>query len=106
VLVEDDAHSLVGLVSYRSVVRLMAEGFDRSTEEAPAVKAIMVRDPVSVTPDTPTLEAIDLMRHHGVSCLPVVSAGKLVGIVSESDFMSIAYELLESRLGGAHDAGA
>jgi hypothetical protein len=35
-----------------------------------------------------------------------VSAGKLVGIVSESDFMSIAYELLESRLGGAHDAGA
>lgn len=99
VLVEDDAHSLVGLVSYRSVVRLMAEGFDRSTDDAPAVKEVMVRDPVSVTPDTPTLEAIDLMRHHGVSCLPVVSDGKLVGIVSESDFMSIAYELLEARLG-------
>lgn len=99
VLVEDDAHSLVGLVSYRSVVRLMAEGFDRGTDDAPAVKTIMVRDPASVSPDTPTLEAIDLMRQHGVSCLPVVSAGKLVGIVSESDFMSIAYELLEARLG-------
>jgi CBS domain-containing protein len=106
VLVEDDAHSLVGLVSYRSVVRLMAEGFDRATDEAPAVKSIMARDPVSVAPDTPTLEAIDLMRHHGVSCLPVVSEGKLVGIVSESDFMSIAYELLESRLGAGEGESA
>jgi len=101
VLVEDDEHSLVGLVSYRSVVRLMAEGFDRGRGEALAVKSIMERDPVSVSPDTPTLEAIDLMRQHGVTCLPVVSEGKLVGIVSESDFMSIAYELLESRLGAS-----
>jgi CBS domain-containing protein len=65
----------------------------------------MVRDPVSVTPDTPTLAAIDLMRQHGVSCLPVVSEGKLVGVVSESDFMSIAYELLEGQL-GATGSGA
>jgi CBS domain-containing protein/gamma-glutamyl:cysteine ligase YbdK (ATP-grasp superfamily) len=106
VLVEDDAHSLVGLVSYRSVVRLMAEGFDRATDVAPAVKAVMVRDPVSVTPDTPTLAAIDLMRQHGVSCLPVVSEGKLVGVVSESDFMSIAYELLEGQLGATQGSGA
>ncbi len=105
VLVEDDAHSLVGLVSYRSVVRLMADGFDRSTEDAPAVKTVMDRDPVSVSPDTPTLEAIDLMRHHRVTCLPVVSEGKLVGIVSESDFMSIAYELLEGRHGALDKSG-
>jgi CBS domain-containing protein len=98
VLVEDDDHSLVGLVSYRSVVRLMAEGFDPSSDETPAVKSIMERDPVSVTPETPTLEAIDLMKKHGVTCLPVVSEGKLVGIVSESDFMAIAYNLLENQL--------
>jgi len=99
VLVEDDAHSLVGIVSYRAVVRLMAEGFDPSHDETPAVKAIMDRDPVSVAPDTPTLEAIELMRKHAVTCLPVVSDRKLVGIVSESDFMSIAYKLLASQLG-------
>jgi CBS domain-containing protein/gamma-glutamylcysteine synthetase len=100
VLVEDDAHSLVGLVSYRSVVRLMAEGFNPDHDEIPAVKTVMTRDPVSVTPETPTLQAIDLMRQNGVSCLPVVAHGKLVGIVSESDFLSIAYKLLESRSGG------
>ena len=97
VLVEDDAHSLVGLVSYRSVVRLMAEGFDPAADDVPSAKTIMDRDPVSVTPETPTLEAIDLMRENGVTCLPVVVAGKLVGIVSESDFMSIAYKLLADQ---------
>ena len=77
----------------------MAEGFDRATDDTPAVKAVMERDPVSVTPETPTLEAIDLMREHGVTCLPVVADEKLVGIVSESDFLSIARELLDNQLG-------
>ncbi|MGD8287881.1 MAG: CBS domain-containing protein [Gemmatimonadota bacterium] len=98
VLVEDDDHSLVGLVSYRSVVRLMAEGFDSATDETPAVKDVMERDPISVSPETATLEAIDLMRTHGVTCLPVVVDGKLVGIVSESDFMSIAYKMLANQI--------
>lgn len=100
VLVEDDGHSLVGIVSYRSVLRLIAEGFDRSAEPIPATKTIMERDPVSVGPDTRTVDAIDLMRQHRVSCLPVVSDGKLVGIVSERDFLPIAYDLLEERLRG------
>src|SRR5690606_17156590 len=67
VLVEDDTHKLVGIVSYRSVLRLMADGFEGGTEAAPAVRDIMERDPVSVQPETPTLEAIELMRRHRVS---------------------------------------
>lgn len=98
VLVEDDEHRLVGLVSYRSLLRLMAEGYDRGSDDSPPVKVIMERDPVSVAPETPTLEAIELLRKHRVSCLPVVKHGKLVGIVSERDFMPIAYELLEEKL--------
>ncbi len=97
VLVEDDQHRLTGIVSYRSLIRLMAEDFGRG-EEAPPVKMIMERDPVSVAPETPTLEAIDLMRQERVSCLPVVKHGKLIGIVSERDFLPIAYELLEEKL--------
>jgi CBS domain-containing protein len=101
VLVEDDQHGLVGIVSYRSVLRLMAEGLDPESEEAPPVKAIMERDPVSVTPETSTRDAIDLMRQHRVSALPVVVDGKLVGIVSERDFLQIAYDLLDDQLAGA-----
>ena len=56
-----------------------------------------------VEPETPTLEAIELMRKNKVSCLPVTQEGKLVGIVSERDFMPIAYQLLEERLREAED---
>ena len=97
VLVENAAHELVGLVSYRSVLRLLAEGFQGSTDAALPVKAIMERDPPTVNPETPTLEAIDLMQRQKVTCLPVVNKGKLVGIVSERDFLPIAYELLNDR---------
>ncbi|NNF26997.1 MAG: CBS domain-containing protein [Gemmatimonadetes bacterium] len=99
VLVEDDAHKLVGIVSYRSVLRLMAEGFEGSVDTAPPVHEIMERDPLTVAPETPTLKAIDLMRENRVSCLPVVSDDRLVGIVTETDFMPLAYDLLEERLG-------
>lgn len=98
VLVEDDAHALVGLVSYRSVLRIMADGFDTSAEATPPVKTIMERNPLSVEPETPTLQAIELLRRHRVSALPVVREGKLVGILSERDFLPIAYDLLEDRL--------
>ena len=99
VLVEDDDHSLVGLVSYRSVLRLMAEGFDSAVSETPPVGDIMERHPTCVGPETLTLDAMQLMRQERVSCLPVVNEGKLVGIVSETDFMPLAYELLQERLG-------
>jgi CBS domain-containing protein len=98
VLVEDADHRLVGLVSYRSLLRVMSRGGSDGLGEAPAVREVMEPGPVTVAPETPTLEAIDLMRKHKVSCLPVIKAGRLVGIVSERDFMSIAYELLEERL--------
>jgi CBS domain-containing protein len=98
VLVEDDDHRLVGIVSYRSVLRLISEAGARGRTEERPVKTIMERDPLTVSPETPTLEAIELMRVHRVSCLPVVKEGKLVGIVSERDFMPIAYQLLEERL--------
>ena len=49
---------------------------------------IMTRSVVTVTPDATILEAADTMLQHHVSGLPVVdAAGKLVGIVSEGDFI-------------------
>ncbi len=96
--VEDDQHRLVGLVSYRSILRMVSEFGSEGVNETVPVKSIMDEDPITVAPETRTLEAIDIMRKHGVSCLPVVKGGKLVGLVTEADFMPIAYQLLESKL--------
>jgi CBS domain-containing protein len=49
---------------------------------------IMTRSVVTVTPDTSIVDAANLMLQRHVSGLPVVdAAGKLVGIVSEGDFI-------------------
>ncbi len=96
--VEDDAHRLVGLLSYRALLKLVSDPAKRHSGEPIAVSEIMDRDPISVSPETLTIEAIEMMRRNGTSCLPVVSDGKLVGIVTEHDFMRIAGQLLEEQL--------
>ena len=49
---------------------------------------IMTRSVITVTPDATILEAANIMLRQHVSGLPVVdAAGKLVGIVSEGDFI-------------------
>ncbi len=45
----------------------------------------MVTDPLTIEPDAPLSKALDLMRDHGVSGIPVVSGKKLVGIVTARD---------------------
>ena len=99
VLIEDNDHRLVGIVSYRSILRLMAQGRTQAEAESMPVSEVMERHPATVTPETTTREAIRQMRGHKVSALPVVKGGQLVGLVSEIDFMPMAYHLLEERLG-------
>jgi CBS domain-containing protein len=98
--VEDADHRLVGVVSYRSILRYVGGRNELKEAGATSVKEIMGRDPVTVTPQTSTLEAIRLMRDGGIACLPVLEEGKLVGIVTDRDFMPIAYELLEEHVEG------
>ena len=51
------------------------------------VRDLMTTNPITTTPDTPLKEAARLMVRHKVSGLPVVSGGKVVGIVTEGDFL-------------------
>ncbi|MFQ5411967.1 MAG: glutamate-cysteine ligase family protein, partial [Phycisphaerae bacterium] len=62
--VEDNQHRLVGLVSYRTLLRFLAKNLPRGFGRAVAVSEIMKPDPITVAPETPTLEAIELMRRH------------------------------------------
>ncbi|MFQ5739513.1 MAG: glutamate-cysteine ligase family protein [Acidobacteriota bacterium] len=94
--VEDNCNRLIGLVSYRSVIRF----FSQHPEEgrtAP-VSQIMKKDPLTVAPETPTLKALEIIRLQGVGCLPVVKDKCLVGIVTERDFIGVSSQLLEQKL--------
>jgi len=97
--VEDHEGHLVGLVTHRALLRVLAKGDD--PDKVPvAVREIMKEAPITIAPDASTTEAIDLMRKHQVGCLPVVKEGKLVGIVTEHDFIKLATGLLDRWLGG------
>jgi CBS domain-containing protein len=97
--VEDAEGRLVGLLSHRQLVRLVARG--QSPQSPLRVEEVMARDPVTTTPDTPTLDAIAKMREHQVSCLPVLEDGKLVGILTERDLIQVTSRLLEEYLAGS-----
>jgi CBS domain-containing protein len=52
------------------------------------VADIMTRDPIVVQPETPLKEAIQILAERRIGGLPVVNkAGKLVGVISETDLM-------------------
>ena len=93
--VEDKDHRLVGLVTYRAILRFYASG--RSVQDTP-VSEIMRSEVTTVEPETATTQAIETMRRGRIGCLPVVQDGRLVGIVTEEDFMNIAAALIEQSL--------
>jgi len=96
--VEDNDHRLVGLMSHRPLLRFLASDEARRADGPIPISQVMARDLITVGPDLGTLEAMDLMRQHGVSCLPVVQDDRLIGLVTEHDFMRIASVLLEELL--------
>ncbi len=95
--VEGDDGELVGLVTHRALLRLVATGRGGESQKV-TVDEIMRRDPVTVTSDTSTVRAIRLMREEQVSCLPVVDEGKLVGLITEHDLIIVSSYLLERYL--------
>jgi acetoin utilization protein AcuB len=61
------------------------------------VKDVMTRKVVTVDEDTPIEEAARIMADMKIGGLPVTSAGKVVGIITETDLFKIFLELMGAR---------
>lgn len=93
--VEDESGQLVGLVSHRALLHLLSQ---RRPDHDVMVRDVMVTNPVTVTPSTPTLDAIEVMRAQHIGCLPVVEGDQLVGIVTSYDFLEASARLFQEHL--------
>ncbi len=61
------------------------------------VKAVMVREVITTTEDTPIEESAHIMLDKKIGCLPVLRDDKLVGIITESDIFRTFMELFAAR---------
>ena len=91
--VENEEGEVVGMISSGDILKYYCKKDD--SDEELTVNDIMTHDPITVAPDTFTVEALKLMRKHNMGCLPVVKNKKLIGILTEFDFVYIAEHLFE-----------
>ena len=62
------------------------------------VRDIMRTELITVSPDTPALDAVRLMRERDIGCLPVVKGKRLVGLITAYDFLTVSVKLFEEKL--------
>jgi CBS domain-containing membrane protein len=95
--VVDDDGALAGIVSQRDLFHsglLRALGYGSHAKEQAlgllSLKEAMKTEVVTVTPDAPLSEAAKIMLAQKIGCLVVVEGKKIVGILTESDFVKLA----------------
>ena len=97
--VVDDNNTLIGLVTLTNVLAatdsILREP-DSSIHPAEViVKDIMVTDVATVDEHASLRQAALFLERHRIGCLPVVTDGMLQGIITETDFVAVAINLLE-----------
>ena len=95
--VEDNKGNLIGIISHRDLLELVASERAKKSEEI-IVREIMKTDLITIKPETPTLEALNLMRENHIGCLPVVKGNQLIGLITAHDFLTVSTKLFEERL--------
>ena len=105
--VVDGSNSLVGLITTTNVLAA-TDSFLRDDEsklhpEEIGVKDVMVSDVITVDETAGIRQAAVFLEKHRIGCLPVVTDGELRGIVTDTDFVSVAINVLE-QMEDAEDA--
>ncbi|WP_116473663.1 CBS domain-containing protein [Zobellella maritima] len=90
---------LLGLVSQRDILAAQESSLESGTNgdflNSHTLADIMTRAVTTISPRAGIREAALYLQKHKYGCLPVVDKGKLVGIVTDSDFVAVAINLLE-----------
>ncbi len=104
--VVDEMGELLGIVSDRDLKQQLQNSFDRedirSTDMEWMLKPLselMTRNPVTVRPSDPVLEAVVMMLRHKISSVVVVplDSNKPAGILTETDLLRLLSQFLEGE---------
>lgn len=92
VIRDDASSSLVGVISEKDFLNLLYGTHNWETE---TVDSVMTSDPECIDEDATVREVCDLMRSNTFRRVPVVSKGRLVGIISRRDIVLFMWNRLE-----------
>ena len=93
---------LIGILTDRDLKRatpslltgIDRETFDKFLDET-RVGQVMTRNPYTVTPTMSLKDAAKVLIDQKFGALPVIEAGKLVGIITETDLLKALHDMLE-----------
>ena len=93
----DEDGNLAGIVSRSDLFRgslVKALGYGSVAQarvlDTIVVKEVMTTEVITTRPETPLYDAARVMMEKKIGCLPVVEQGKLVGILTEGDFVALS----------------
>ncbi len=99
----DPEERFVGLLTHRDLLAVtiskLADIEDEVQNEIDAsipIHEIMRRDVTTISPGVDLREAAELLLQHKYGCLPVVDKEKLVGILTEADFLKLTISLMDA----------
>ena len=97
--VVENKNELVGLVTLTDVLRASDSTFRGDAERIHAaeirISDVMVTDVATVSHDASLRQAALFLEKYRIGCLPVMSGSEMVGIITDSDFVAVAINLLE-----------
>jgi len=92
--VTNSENHVLGLVTQRDILAATRPALSDITSDI-QLSEIMIRNVSIVRPSDSLRQAALYLQEHKYGCLPVVSDDVLVGIITDSDFIAIAINLLE-----------
>lgn len=94
-----DSSDIVGLVTTTNVLAatdsFLRDDRNRIHANEIIVGDVMTTDVATVDVNASLRQAALFLERHQIGCLPVVDDGGLVGIITETDFVAVAINLLE-----------
>jgi len=100
--VTDENNHLLGLVTQRDILAITGyapalpiEDESDAVDKSIRLSEVMISNVSTIQKTDSLREAAMYLQSHKYGCLPVVSDGCLVGIITDSDFVGMAINLLE-----------